>query len=45
MNEKKSSKSRQDLGKKLTSDKSLENRDKGKAKTNEMRLLQKEAHR
>ena len=42
---KKSSKSRQDLGKKLTSDKSVENRDKGKAKTNEMRLLQKEAHR
>lgn len=41
---KKVSKSRNDLSKKMSTDKSLLET-KGKAKTNEMRLLQKEAHR
>jgi hypothetical protein len=44
--EKKRSKPRNNLGKKLTTDKSsMDMKDRGKAKTNEMRLLQKEAHR
>ena len=44
--ERKKSKSRNDLGRKLTADKSsMDVKDKGKAKTNEMRLLQKESHR